>query len=204
MSRWRAGSRAAAGLFAALLGCAVLAGCGGGSGNPQANASLRSLASSIAASYNANAKARTAPPTAPVDATFRGRADQICAGVLTYNSAHPNPYPSFNYVDPDPATLKKVGAYFAASPYNDAVLKLAGLGTPPTHPGIWQAFLTAAQSLRSASLQQNAAAIAGKTTEFVQSLAKIQAASQRLSDAAHQVGFTSGEACYQLMHVDVD
>lgn len=195
--------RRAAGLVAAGIAVAAVAGCGSkGSGlSAAAKASRQALASSIAASASANAAARTAPPTAPVDAAFRARANRLCASVNAYNDAHPNPYPTFNYLAPDVPTLRKVGAYFAASPYEKVLGELAALPAPQHNPSTWSSFVAVAQQLRGETLTQIAAALQGDPQTFEGTLTPIQSYSLQLSDAAHQVGFASGTACDTLFHV---
>lgn len=189
-------------LAATIIG--LLAGCGGkGSGlTASEEASRKALASSIAASANANAIARAAPPTSPVDAAFRARANTLCATVNTYNNAHPNPYPDLNYLAPDVPTLKKVGVYFAASPYESVVGQLESLPAPTQNPATWSAFVAVAQQFRGQTLTQIAAALKGDTATFIGTLTPIQSYGQELSDAAHQVGFASPDACYTLFHTD--
>src|SRR5882757_4807573 len=96
-------------LFPAL---AIITGCG--TTTSADNAYKLQLAQSIVASYSANQSRATSAPSAPVEAAFLDRANAICLPVLTYNAAHPNPYPSFDYTNPDVPTLKLEGAFFAA------------------------------------------------------------------------------------------
>jgi hypothetical protein len=198
------GGRGAAVLVVLGTCAALLSGCGGGQGNDLTaaqKASRLALASSIAASNNANAAARSAPPKAPVDAAFRARANALCATVNTYNDAHPNPYPTFNYLAPDVPTMEKVGAYFAASPYESVLAKLAALPAPQQNPATWSAFLAIAQQVRGQTLAQIKAALTGDTATFIATLTPIQSYSLQLSDAAHQVGFAPPDACDTLFRV---
>lgn len=184
------------------LGLAVLlAGCGG-SGSTTADgrdkAALKREAASIAASASANAAALAAPPSAPAESSALARANAVCAVVTSYNRTHPNPYPNFNPLQPDPAMLKKVGAYFSASPYVDATAKLLELPVPTTNPQTWQTFSATVRTLRATVVAQNAAAVKGNVEEFLATLTPIQTQSQQIAQTAHQVGFTAGSPCGQL------
>jgi hypothetical protein len=198
------GRRWAAMVVLAATVTGMLTACGGkGSGlTASEKASRKALASSIAASANANAIARAAPPTSPVEAAFRARANTMCATVNAYNNAHPNPYPDFNYLAPDVPTLKKIGVYFAASPYESVLAQLESLPAPKQNPATWSSFVAVAQQFRGQTLTQIAAALKGDTAAFIGTLTPIQSYALQLSDAAHQVGFASPDACYTLFHTD--
>jgi hypothetical protein len=187
----RTGAAWAAGVCLALL----LGGCGGMSADKQYK---MQLAQSIAAQYSADLSRATSAPSAPVGAAFLARVDAICAPVLAYNDAHPNPYPSFDYNHPDVPTLKLEGVYFSASPFNDALQQLTALGAPQQNASTWETLVRTAAALREQSLRQNAAATAGDTTAFSATLGPVVQLARTLSVDAHQAGFGASSACMRL------
>jgi hypothetical protein len=196
-------------MAAALVIVAVagsLAACGS-KGSAQAasqKASRMALASSISAAAHANAVARSSPPKAPVDASFLARTNALCATIVTYDNGHPNPYPSLNLAAPDVATLKKLGAYYAASPYEVVLGKIVALAPPGQNPATWSAFVEIAQQVRGETLTQIKAAVGGDVATFVGTLTPVVGLQDELSDAAHQVGWAPPDACDAAFHVDVD
>jgi|GEM_PF-4000235 len=158
----------------------------------------KELAASIAASYNANQSRATAVPTAPVDAAFLARANAMCVPVVAYNAAHPNPYPTFDYNNPDVATLKLEGAYFSASPFNGALSQLIALTPPGQNAATWQTLTKTATALRDQVAAQNAAALAGDKAAFTATIAPIQRLAGTLLVDGHQAGFADDAACMQM------
>lgn len=156
------------------------------------------LAESIVASYSANQSRATSAPTAPVDTDFLSRANAICLPVTTYNGSHPNPYPSFDYNNPDVPTLKLEGAFFAASPFNDALAALIALPAPAQNTATWQTLVTTATALRDQTTAQNTAALAGDITAFRATISPIQRLAGTLVVDAHQAGFGDSSPCMQM------
>ncbi len=121
--------------------------------------------------------------------------------MLTYNTAHPNPYPDLNLLSPDSATLAKLGTYYAASPYEKVLAAIIRRPAPTTHPETWSAFVTTAAELQRQTLAQIAAARRGDVAAFVATLTPVQSAQVRVSDAAHQTGFAAPESCDSLFRI---
>ena len=134
----------------------------------------------------------------PIDAAFIAKAEAICAPVLDYNASHPNPYPSFDYNHPDAATMKLEGAFFSASPFNAALAQLVALPAPQTNAPSWTALTTTAAALRTQSLKQNAAALAGDVTTFTATIAPISSLATMLQINAYQAGFADTSSCARL------
>lgn len=182
------------------VGLAVLASslvaCGGTSAE---NAAKMRLADSIKASLDADNYRATSAPSAPVEQSFLDRANAICQPVLSYNTAHPNPYPSFDYNNPDVATLKLEGAYFSASPYADAVTKLVALGSPSQNATSWLTLTKTAVALRDRVTAQAAAAVAGDVTAFQATLSPISQLSYTVAVDAHQAGFAVSAPCQVML-----
>jgi hypothetical protein len=193
---WRISRVAAVAWVAAGVAVSMLAGCGSA---PSAEEAYKlQLAESIVASYSANQSRATSVPSATAEAEFLTRANAICAPVLTYNASHPNPYPSFDYNNPDVPTLKLEGAFFSASPFNAALAQLIALNPPTQNPATWQTLIANASALREQSLAQNAAAIAGDKAAFTSTIGPIQRLAMTLTVDAHQAGFAATAPCLLL------
>jgi hypothetical protein len=108
--------------------------------------------------------------------TFIARADALCGSAArSLASLPPFPFPNFDPLQPDPATLPAVGAFFTGPGDPRPILAslgagLGGLGEPPAEQSAWHAVLAARDRVLAVIDEQDQAALAGDVPGFVRSV----------------------------------
>lgn len=130
---------------------------------------------------------------------FIARVNAVCARAnAATRAAHGAfPFPNFDPLHPDPATLPKVGAYFASSQsISDRVPgQLKQLGRPHTGRITWDDLLSLAARHQQIADRQIKAAEASDIAGFVATVKQVHATDVSIEHLALMAGFRKSSPC---------
>jgi hypothetical protein len=115
-------------------------------------------------------------PRPAVNRAFRARANHLCALASARLAALPPfPFQHFDPLDPDPALLSQVGAFFTGPgdprPIFRALdTRLRALGRPPADAGAWGRMIRARRAVLTVIDEQDKAALSDDVPAFVKSV----------------------------------
>jgi hypothetical protein len=134
-----------------------------------------------------------------INPSFVARVNGVCARAnAAIQAAHGAfPFPNFDPLHPDPATLPKVGAFFARSQsISDRVpARLEKLGKPRTGRITWNDLLRLAKRFQHIADRQIKAAQAADIPGFVATVRQLRATDTRIKHLGLKAGFQKSSPC---------